>query len=385
MKKILRIITRMNVGGPSRHVTILARGLRDHGYETTLVFGKVSPHEGSMEYLCREAGIEVIKVDSLVREINPLQDWRARRDLAHLIRDIRPDIVHTHLAKAGYAGRMAAASQHVPTIVHTYHGHTFSGYFGPVKSAVFRMLERRAGRRSDGIVALGAAQKHDISEVYRIVPPEKVHIIPLGLELAPMAALDPEADPTPARMALGVPTEGKLVSIVGRIVPVKNHDLFIDAARLITQDNPEVHFCVVGRGELEEHLRARIAEAGLTQHMHLVGWRQDMPTVYAASDVVMLTSLNEGSPVALIEAQAAATPVVSTRVGGVADTVEHERTGLLCPEGDASCLARSTLSLLNDEAMARRMGLAGRAWATSEFSARVLVERTDALYRKLAD
>jgi glycosyltransferase involved in cell wall biosynthesis len=383
MKHICRIITRLNIGGPARHVAILAKGLRDHGYRTTLVTGEPAPEEGEMDWLFDEADVELIKVPELGREIGVRRDRRAARALREIVERLRPDIVHTHTAKAGYLGRMAAHRARTPTIVHTYHGHTFAGYFGLLKSAFFRQLERRAAKVSTAIVAIGERQRRDIAEIYRIAPRDKVHVIPLGLELDPFLTLPIERDPSTYRSQIDVPAEAKLVTIVGRLAPIKNHAVFLEVATRLAAQMEDAHFLVVGRGPLEDTIRGQAKRLGLDDRMTFAGWVRDMPSVYAASNVVALTSLNEGSPVALIEAQAAGVPVVATDVGGVGDTFLDGESGRICLPEDAEGLTAAIRHYLDRPDEARKAGQAGRGYVSQEFTAEKLIERMAELYRDL--
>jgi glycosyltransferase involved in cell wall biosynthesis len=334
--RVMRIIARLNIGGPAVHVALVTAGLNDRQFTSTLVTGTIGPAEGDMSYLAREMGIEPVVIPGLGREISPLDDLRALAALARLMRRERPHIVHTHTAKAGLVGRLAAFLTGAPVIVHTFHGHVFRGYFGPLKTRLFIWLERFAALLSDAIVTISEGLREDLIAL-RIAPPQRIHVVPLGLPLDQFADLD--ALRGILRRELGYSTEERLVGIIGRLVPIKNHELFLAAAQRVAAVEPHTRFLIVGDGERRAELEKLAAEMVPGDAVRFTGWRSDLPILYADLDAVVISSHNEGTPVSLIEAMAAGVPVVSTAVGGVPDLLEGGALGALVPPDDADALA----------------------------------------------
>jgi len=291
---------------------LLAAGLEERGYDTRLVVGFETEREGNLLGLAAEKGVECIRMPGLGREIRPLLDLRSLWRLYRLMREYRPSIVHTHTAKAGLLGRVAARMARVPIVVHTYHGHVLRAYFGPVKTAAFRWLETGLGRVTNVLVAVSQAVKQDLVGL-GVAPASKIRVIPLGLELS---GLDGELPRGRLRGDAQVPDGAPLVGVVGRLVPVKDVGTFLRAARIVRQRLPECRFAVVGDGEERRQLEAEAGRLGLHGAIHFHGWRRDMDGVYGDLDVVVNCSLNEGTPVALIEALAAARPVVAGHPSG---------------------------------------------------------------------
>jgi len=317
----------------------------------------------------------------LGREVQPVNDLLAALKLTRLMRQLRPDVVHTHMAKAGTAGRLAARLAGVPIVVHTYHGHVFHSYFSPLKTRAFLEIERGLARFTDQLVAVGERQRREIA-AYRIAPLDKIRAIPLGLELERF--LGAEVHRGALRRELGFGDQERLVGIVARLVPIKAHEVFFAAARLVLDAEPQARFLVVGDGERREALERLAAELGLAGATRFLGWRGDLERVYADLEVVALTSLNEGSPVALIEAMAAATPVVSTDVGGVSEVVRNDRTGILVPSRDPAACAAAILRVLRDGDLGRRFGMAARSAVYPAYSSARLIQDAQSMYLSLA-
>lgn len=379
--RVLRAITRLNIGGPAIHTILLTRGLQNDRFASVLVTGLEGPSEGSMRDLAAKHGVTPRVLNELGREVSPLNDLRATLAMYRMIRRSRPHIVHTHMAKAGTAGRLAAKLAGVPIIVHTFHGHTFHSYWGPVKSAVFLQIERTLGSWTDRIVAVGDAQKADIAQ-YGVAPLNKILTIPLGLEIDQM--LDAEQHRGRLRAELGLDSSRPLVGIVARLVPIKAHEVFLEAAVSIRAARPDATFLIIGDGERRAELESMAQRLGVADVTRFLGWRADMRDVYADLDVVTLCSNNEGSPVALIEALAAGRPVVSTRVGGVPNVVHDGESGLLVPPRDPAAFSEAIVSLLRDPARAAILGLAGRAEVYPKHSSGRLVQDIERLYLDLA-
>jgi glycosyltransferase involved in cell wall biosynthesis len=377
--RILRLFSRLNVGGPSVHVILLSAGLRERGYDTRLVVGQESPTEGNLLELARQRGVECTRLPALGREIRPLSDLRALLQLVRLIRDFRPRIVHTHTAKAGLLGRIAARLCGVPVVVHTFHGHVLRGYFGPARTAFFRLLERGLAHLTDELVAVSEAVRSDLVEL-GVAPAGKIRVVPLGLELERLSA---RTGPGRLRAALAIAPSAPLVGIVGRLVPIKDLPTFLRAAALVVRERPETAFAVVGDGELRAELEALAEQLGLSGKVSFAGWWQDMADVMPDLDVVVNSSRNEGTPVALIEALACRRPVVATRAGGNAELLGEGERGLLVPQGDPQALARAVLQALSDSGPARARAERGCAHVLRQHSVGRLLGDLDAMYREL--
>ncbi len=377
--RVLRIFSRLNIGGPSVHVILLSAGLRPLGYETRLVVGRESPREGNMLALAAEKSVTCEAMGGLGREIAPLADLRALVGLVRLMRAWRPDIVHTHTAKAGVLGRLAARAARVPTVVHTYHGHVLRGYFSPAKTALFRWLETRLAASADALVAVSESVRDDLVGL-GIAHAGKIRVVPLGLDLAHLAGELPRGA---LRREAGIPERAPLVGMVGRLVPIKDAPTFLRAARIVRETRDDVRFALVGDGEERAALEALCREMGLESRVTFFGWRRDLAAVYGDLDVVVNASRNEGTPVALIEALAAARPVVATRVGGTPDLLGGGERGRLVAPGEPEELARAVLETLTGSEAARRRAQAGREHVLTRHSSDRLVGDVDALYREL--
>lgn len=371
---MLSIITRLNIGGAAPHVLMLTEALRKRGFDSELVSGTEGPDEGSLP----PPENNYIRVPDLKRATDPIADFRTVRALVRLMRDRRPHIVHTHTTTAGGLGRLAAKIAGVPVVVHTYHGHVMSGYLSAPQVWALTTAERVLARWTDALVSVSAAARDELLALHIGRSPQW-NVIPLGFDLA---AFRRDLSHEKARELLGLPGDGPLIGIVGRLVSIKDHQTFIDAAALIARNHPSATFVVAGDGELRGALEAR-AQTALGERIKFLGWVTDLPALYAALDLVVLTSRNEGMPVALIEASAAGLPVVATRVGGVPEVVGDGITGLLVPPGNAGAVAEAVSSLLNDPGLACSMGAEARRRAGEQFSADRLVDDIVNLYTDL--
>jgi len=377
--RICRLITRLNIGGPAQHVVFLASGLSER-FETLLVSGKEGAGEGNMLDFARAKGVQPLFIPELQREIRPLRDLTAFAKLSRLLKRWRPHIVHTHTAKAGALGRLAARLAGVPVIVHTFHGHIFDGYFPPWQANLFLEMERRLTRISTKIVVLSEGQRQELLKL-RIGAPDKLAVQPLGLELDPF--LTSAAKNGQLRKELGLSEEERLIGIVGRLVPIKGHEIFLQAARLVVGRLPSCRFLVVGDGPERPNLERTAETLGLSSKVLFLGWRRDLDRIYADLELCTLSSYNEGTPLSLLEAMAAGVPVVATRVGGVKDLITHAETGLLVPPGDAQALAEAIITLLNDPEGARRMAKAGKERIYPFYDVKALISRMERFYREL--
>jgi len=373
---VARVITRLNVGGPAIQALLLTERLDPERYETILLCGRPGPREGDMLELRGIADVRPSIVPALGREISLVADLRALWHLVRLLRAYRPDIVHTHLAKAGLLGRVAARAAGARVVVHTFHGNVLQGYFGPVRSWLLLQLERVLARISTAVVSIAPSQSRELTRLGIGDVARRVEL-PLGLDLAPF--LDPPRGEI--RRELGLAPDALVVGIVARLVPIKDLGTFLLAAQRIARARPEVRFLVVGDGPERGALEGRAEALGLAGALTFLGWRADLAAIYGDCDVVLLTSRNEGTPVSLIEALAAGRAVVATRVGGVPDVVEG--CGILVPAGDDAAVAAAALEILSDPGRRERLGRAGRDRVYPAYDAATLVTRIDSLYQRL--
>ncbi len=376
----MRLIARLNIGGPAIHVSLLSARLNPNRFTTTLVFGSEAAGEGSMRDLAEAAHVDLVHIPELGREISLFSDLRTLFQVVRLVHRARPTIVHTHTAKAGFIGRLAARLAGAPVVVHTFHGHVFHGYFNPLVSNVFVALEQAAAALSDRVITISPALKVDLLR-YRIAPAKKIEVVPLGFDLQPF--LESKEHRGEFRNRLNLPRDVALVGIVGRLVPVKNHRLFLAAAERLHAAGMRARFVVIGDGELRVDLEREARDLGLADAVIFTGWQRNLPAIYADLDVVVLTSVNEGTPVSVIEAMAAGCPVVATRVGGVPDVIQDGVTGRLVASGDVEGLARAMREALTDRELTQRMAEAARAEVSQRYTVEALVRNTEALYERL--
>jgi glycosyltransferase involved in cell wall biosynthesis len=384
--RLVRVIARLNIGGPSIQAITLTKRLDELGYVTTLVRGSEGLREGNMDHLADELGVKPVRVSSLQR--NPgLHDLRALVSLLRVMRRERPQIVHTHAAKAGTLGRLAALlsgpRRGRPLIVHTFHGHSLSGYFAPRTAAVYRLIERFLAVYTDRLVAVSEQIRDELVGM-GIAPAERFEVIPLGFDLSPFN-VEPQSRSAArqlVRLELGLSPETVVVTLIARLVPIKRVDRFLRAVSALTQI-ADVRFLIVGDGELHDSLRASSEARALGDRVVWTGFRRDVPEVCFASDIVVLCSDNEGTPVSLIEASAAGLPSVSTRVGGAAKVVLDGETGILVEREDEKALTDAIRRLVIDQSMRRAMGAAGRLHVLNTFSLDRLIRDVDGLYRRL--
>jgi len=400
--RILRFIARLNIGGPSIHVHLLTTGLDSKIFHSTLITGKISPSEGNMGYLFASSKEKPIIIKELQREISLLMDIKAFLRIFGVLRSESPDIVHTHTAKAGTSARLATIIYNLfsngnTKTVHTFHGHVFSGYFSRTKSLMFIWIERLLARKTDVIVAISQTQKTDLTQKFHIAPPGKIRIIPLGFDLAPF--LTSSLKKGVFRKSIGAGDIKLLVGIVGRLVPIKNHILFLKMAEIFLKENvdPNAKFLLIGDGELRKTLEEYVENRGLRNHVEFCGWRRDLPEVYADLDILALTSKNEGTPVSIIEAMAAGTSVISTDAGGVRDLLGPPlkdvsatdgftvcKRGVLCRNNDAAGFARGLKYLLPmDMDQRAQMADEARKFVVRTFSNERLLQDMEDLYLEM--
>ena len=380
--KIVRIIARLNIGGPAINASILSSSLDKDVFETKVIHGSLAEGEAGLEHLLRAEGVRMQLIPELGREISPLDDLKAFWKIFRILRNEKPDIVHTHTAKAGTLGRFAAILAGTKVKVHTFHGNVFKYYFGKLKTAIFIMIERFLGIFTTKVVTVSARQKKELVKEFRIIPDKKCVVVPLGVDLSRLK--DASGRSTGLNRELGIGSDELVVGIVGRLVPIKNHGMFLEAASRIRKARPsiKVKFAVVGGGELEKELKALAVSLGLTNDVIFLGWREDLGNIYGAFDVISLTSLNEGTPLALIEATAMGKAIIATDVGGVSDIVEDGKTGILVPKGDVEAFAKRLIELLEDKALRERLGQAAMA-ESKKYDKENLVTTMTQLYKEM--
>ncbi|HEY2433350.1 MAG TPA: glycosyltransferase [Vicinamibacterales bacterium] len=354
--RVLRVIARLNIGGPARHVVLLDQGLAAHGWDTRLIFGSSGPAEGSLQSLVEAQQLPFTYVPSLGRRIHVSDDLAAFWQVLQAFRRWAPDVVHTHTAKAGALGRCAGIVYNLTrrrrkrcALVHTFHGHVFEGYFGTAGSAAVRVVERILGTVTDTVVVISDRQRRDVVDRFHIAPAARVRVIPLGLDLAPL--LDP-VDRQAARQAIGVSPAEVVVGYVGRLVPIKRVGLLIEACALARRRLPALTLVIAGDGDERAGLEALVRERGMEGNVKFLGWRSDLRGLYGAMDVFALTSANEGTPVALIEALAAGVPAVAAAVGGVPDVVGEGGGVDLIDSSDPAAFAEAIVRIASSRSEA---------------------------------
>jgi glycosyltransferase involved in cell wall biosynthesis len=372
------------MGGPALHVSYLSAGLRERGYETILVAGNVGQGEQSMAYVADDLGVPVVTIPHLHREISPVRDLLATIRLARIIRAERPAILHTHTAKAGAVGRVAAllaGRRRPPIIVHTFHGHVLRGYFGRFWTGVFRLLERVLARITDVLVAVSPEVRDELV-AFGVAPATKFRVIRLGIELDERLSPDGAAR-AETRRVMGVADERFVVGWIGRMTAVKRTDVVLESFRRLRDEGVDAVLCMVGDGPDRQSVENLAGGLGIMRDSLFPGYQEDVGPFFAAFDVFVLPSGNEGTPVTAIEALASGCPVVATRVGGVPDVVTDGEDGFLVDPGDVEGLAASLARLANDPALRARMGGAGRERMRSRYAVDRLIDDVDRLYREL--
>lgn len=362
-------------------------------FETMLVVGERENHEKDASFVTDGLGIQPVFIPEMGRSVDPRKDYMAYKKMKKLIADFKPDIVHSHSAKPGAIGRMAAKAMNVPVIVHTYHGHVFHSYFHPLKTKIFINIERKLGRKTDAIIAISQQQKKELTVDFNIAPENKFRVIPLGLDLDKFQT-NREEKRLAFRSSFGIKEDDIVLTITGRLVPIKNQVLFLEGIKHLLQNSRQtIKAFIVGDGEsrtlLEE--KARQLNIGFStekdtrhdQPLVFTSWRSDIDHINAGSDIIVLTSFNEGTPVSLIEAQAACKPVVSTRVGGIEDVVKDKETGLLSDINDTTTFCANLLKMTEDKELRCKFGQAGEEYVTTRYSYRRLVSDMSGLYHEL--
>lgn len=382
--KVLRIINRFNIGGPTFHVTLLTKYLGDE-FETLLVGGVPDEGESDSLHVLREYELEPLVLDELQRNPDFSSDRKAYKKLKQIIREFQPDIVHTHAAKAGALGRRAAIKCGVPIILHTFHGHVFHSYFGRLKTEVFKQIEKRLAKKSTGIIAISEQQKKELAFEHNICEPDKIRVIPLGLDLHKFNS-DKEANRLQMRKTLALADDDVAIAIIGRLAPIKDHSFFLDViAEIKTKTIRSIKVFIVGDGSehatIEERCNVLNEKHGF--FIKMTSWIENVAPIYHAMDIVCLSSKNEGTPVSLIEAQASGVPVVSTDVGGVKDIVEHGTTGFVVACNDKSAYVSHLLSLVEEDELRNTMASKGWSSVGEKYNYPTLVKNITEYYNEL--
>ncbi len=390
--KVLRIINRFNLGGPTYNVSYLSKYLPDD-FETLLIGGAKDETEESSDFIVNNLGLKPIIVEEMKREIDIKNDYSAYKKIKKIIQEYQPDIVHTHASKAGTLGRLAAYSCNVPVIIHTFHGHVFHSYFGKLTTTFYKNIERFLAKRSTAIIAISEKQKQELVEIHKICPAEKVHIVPLGFDLSKFQE-DKESKRKAFRKKYNLLDDEIAISIIGRLVPVKNHKLFLEGLKTVSlKTTKKIRAFIIGDGESRSEIEAQAKELQLpyTDEHHLddspiltfTSWIKDIDVALAGSDIIALTSFNEGTPVSLIEAQAANKAIVSTNVGGIENVVQPGQTALLCCNNNVEEFSSQLLRIIEDDAL--RLSMAEKGWThvKEKFHYTRLVYDMEHLYHKL--
>lgn len=387
--KVLHVITRFDKGGSAQNTYLSLLGLKKKNYQLSLVSGlslesemkyeEIKAKEKDIQILESE-GIEFIQCPFLLRKINVIKDLKAFFDIWRIIKKYNPLIVHTHSSKAGLMGRLAAKLAGTPIIVHTPHGHVFFGYFGPLKTKLFIILEKLASRITEKIVALTNREKKD-HILFKIAEEDKFSVIYSGIELNILKESSSEEKQN-LKKELGIPENSLIVGTAGRLVPVKGPEFLVKASKYIISKYPDTYFMFTGDGPLEQDLKRKALEMGISDNIIFLGWRDDLAKIISIYDIFVLPSLNEGMGRVLVEAMALGKSIVASNVGGIPDLIVHGKNGFLVPPKNPKELAKYIQVLLEDKDKREKMGLAGKEMAYN-FTSERMVEKIANLYKKL--
>ncbi len=391
MKKntVMHVITRFDKGGSAQNTYLSVLGLKRNYFHTVLVSGRTLESEMKSEevealnediQILQSENIEFIQCPSLVRKVNIIKDIRALIYIVKIIRKHKPQIVHTHTSKAGLLGRLAAKLCRVPIILHTPHGHVFFGYFGPIQSKLFILLEKLVSLITDRIVTLTDREKRD-HLVAKIAKKDKFAVIFSGVDLRKFKEISLLMK-LEIKQKMGIPERSQIVGTIGRLVPVKGHEYFIEAAQYILLKHPDTYFIIVGDGPLKEDLEKKAQNFGIGNNILFLGWREDIDVILSLFDIFVLSSLNEGMGRVLVEAMALAKPIVASDVGGIPDLVIHNKNGLLVPPKKSKELADNVLILMDNKKKREELGNEGKGIA-SKYSADKMVTQIICLYTDL--
>ena len=382
--RVLRVIARLNMGGPALHVAYLSSGLASRGYDTTLIAGALARGESSMSFVAEEHGVPIVRIPQLSREISPLYDALSVAKIVSVMREQRPHILHTHTAKAGAVGRLAArlaGDARPPIIVHTFHGHVLRGYFDPFRTELFRRLEHELARTTTRLIAVSPEVRDDLVGL-GVAPPEKFAVVRLGIELDERTDAESEVRAEYRRL-FGIPPERFVVGWIGRMTAVKRVPDILESFRLLLERGVDATLCLVGDGPDQAEAERLARRLGITKRCLFVGYQREVAPYYALFDAFVLPSANEGTPVVAIEALAAGRPVVASAVGGVPDVVRDGEDGFLVPAGDVDALAERLERLARDKELAAVTGHTAQQRVRERYSVDRLVDDIDRLYRQL--
>lgn len=392
--KVLRIINRFNLGGPTFNVAYLSKYMGEP-FETKLIGGMKDDSEASSDFILKSVGLTPEYIPNMKRSISPKYDLEAYQHIAKVIQEYKPDIVHTHASKAGTLGRLAAINNSVPIILHTFHGHVFHSYFGKLQTLFYKTIERYLAKNSTRIIAISEKQKLELGEEHGICDPAKIEIVPLGFDLSRFTE-NQEEKRKQFRSKYGLTNDQVAVSIVGRLVPVKNHHFFLDVVKELDEvDRKQAVFFIVGDGESKDELISYTKQLGLNYkwcekpdtdtNIVFTSWIKEVDQVVAGSEIICLTSLNEGTPVSLIEAQAGSRPVISTKVGGIRDIVVVDQSAFLTNTTDTIGFKTYLSKLINNKYLRQEMGVIGRNHVLEKYSFQRLIRDMEKLYTKLIE
>ena len=385
MPKVLRIINRFNIGGPTYNATFLSRFLDDE-YETLLIGGLPEKEEADSLHILEEYGLSPMLISEMQRVPSFKSDKAAYKKIKQIIEEFKPDIVHTHAAKAGALGRKAAKACGVPVIVHTFHGHVFHSYFGKVKTNIFKFIERRLAKKSDGIIAISDMQKKELSQIHKICPADKIKVIPLGFDLDKFQEETSKRDVV--REKYNVKEEEIAIAIIGRLAPIKNHGLFLSIIEdVLSKTSKKIKVFIVGDGEERTNIEEKVTELN-TQfdcEILMTSWIKNIWEFNAGIDIICLTSNNEGTPVSFIEAQAGNLAVVSTDVGGVRDIVKEGETGYIVPKNNVTLFSEKLLFLIENDEERVRLSKNGWGFVRDKFHYKTLVNNVNEYYKFLLE
>ena len=387
MPKVLRIINRFNLGGPTYNATFLTRFLSDE-FETLLIGGLPEESESDSFHIPKEYGVEPMLIKELKRIPNFKTDRQAYKKIKKIIEEFKPDIVHTHASKAGALGRKAAFACNVPVVVHTYHGHVFHSYFSKWKTTLIKFIEKKLANKTTAIITISDTQKKEICEIHKIADSNKTYVIPLGFDLTKFNT-NREEKRLNTREKFGVKDDEIAIAIIGRITKIKNHTFFLDVIEKLLLENSslKIKVFIVGDGDLTATIsqRAQNLNAKFGEKIFMTSWIFDIASFNPGMDIICLTSDNEGTPVSLIEAQASGVPIVTTDVGGIKDVVSDNTTGYIVPKNDLEQFSEKLKELVENKNKRETFSKNGWEFVKDKFHYTRLVNDVEMLYKKLLD
>ena len=392
MPRILRILNRFNLGGPTYNAAYLSKYMPSE-FETLLIGGQKAESEASSLHITEDLGLDPIVIPTMLRELNPKKDYESYLKIKEIIADFKPDIAHTHASKAGALGRLAAINSDVPHLVHTFHGHVFHGYFNPVKTKMYKTVERYLAKKTDRIVTISNIQKTELGVEHQICPLDKIEVIPLGFDLDRFQ-VNQEENRNTFRIKYQLKEDTVAIGIIGRLVPIKNHELFLKGIQFIKKNSKiKIQAFIIGDGESRNTIEEQAKKLGLSfdnkantgVDILFTSWIKKVDAALSGLDLVALTSLNEGTPVSLIEAQAAEKAIVTTNVGGIENVVLPNKSALLSEIDDENGFCKNLIKLVDDSIMRMEFSKAGKDFVFNNFHYNRLVKDTTELYHKILD